>query len=58
MKKVIIAATLTAVFSTMENAHSGLADRINEERSYPNKTIEKASPIEAVKKPLFKHPEY
>ncbi len=52
MKKVIIAATLTAVFSTMANAHSGLADRINEERSYPNKTIEKASPIETVKKPV------
>jgi len=37
MKKVFIAATLTTVSSTMANGHSGLAGRINEERSYPNK---------------------
>lgn len=38
MKKVIIATAITALFSTMAAANSGLADRINEERSYPNKT--------------------
>jgi len=41
MKKIIIAAAITALFSTMANANSGLADRINEARSYPNKTVEK-----------------
>jgi hypothetical protein len=40
MKKLIIAAAVTALFSTMASANSGLADRINEARSYPNKTIE------------------
>ena len=40
MKKIIIAAAITALFSTMANANSGLADRINESRSYPNKTAE------------------
>lgn len=40
MKKVIIAATITSLFSTMAYANSGLADRINEARSYPNKTAE------------------
>lgn len=39
MKKAIIAAAVTALFSTMATANSGLADRINEKRSYPNKTI-------------------
>ena len=43
MKKIIIAAAVTGVFSTMANANSGLADRINEERSYPNKTVETVS---------------
>lgn len=37
MKKVIIAAAITTLFSTMATANSGLADRINEARSYPNK---------------------
>ncbi len=37
MKKVIIATAITALFSTMATANSGLADRINEARSYPNK---------------------
>lgn len=41
MKKIIIVAAITALFSTtMANANSGLADRINEARSYPNKTAE------------------
>lgn len=40
MKKIIIAAAITALFSTMANANSGLADRINEARSYPNKTAD------------------
>lgn len=39
MKKIIIAAAITALFSTMATANSGLADRINEARSYPNKTV-------------------
>ncbi|OHY73665.1 hypothetical protein [Marinobacter sp. AC-23] len=39
MKKVIIATAITALFSTMATANSGLADRINEARSYPNKTV-------------------
>ncbi|WP_375171261.1 hypothetical protein [Marinobacter sp.] len=38
MKKVIIAAAITTLFSTMATANSGLADRINEARSYPDKT--------------------
>ncbi|MDN6318927.1 MAG: hypothetical protein L0J77_04125 [Marinobacter sp.] len=41
MKKFIIAAAITTLFSTMAYANSGLADRINEARSYPNKAIEK-----------------
>jgi hypothetical protein len=41
MKKFIIASAITASFSTMENASFGLADRINEARIYPNKTVEK-----------------
>jgi len=40
MKKFIIAAAITTLFSTMAYANSGLADRINEARSYPNKTAE------------------
>ncbi|HEY9120706.1 MAG TPA: hypothetical protein VIN33_13185 [Marinobacter sp.] len=39
MKKAIIAAAVTALLSTMATANSGLADRINEARSYPNKSI-------------------
>jgi len=41
MKKSIIAAAITVLFSTMANANSGLADRINEAQTYPNKTVEK-----------------
>lgn len=40
MKKLIIAAAITSLFSTMTYANSGLADRINEARSYPNKSAE------------------
>jgi hypothetical protein len=40
MKKIIIATAMTALFSTMVSANSGLADRINEARSYPNKTAD------------------
>lgn len=39
MRKVVIATAITALFSTMATANSGLADRINEARSYPNKTV-------------------
>lgn len=39
MKREIIATTITVLFSTMATANSGLADRINEERSYPNKEV-------------------
>jgi hypothetical protein len=42
MKKIIIATAITAIFSTMANA--SLADRFNEARSYPNKTVETVSP--------------
>ena len=38
MKKIIIATAITAIFSTVANA--SLVDRINEARSYPNKTVE------------------
>lgn len=38
MKKLIIVTAITAIFSTMATA-GGLADRINEASSYPNKTI-------------------
>ncbi|EAZ99686.1 hypothetical protein [Marinobacter sp. ELB17] len=44
MKKIIIATAITALFSMTANANSGLADRINEARSYPNKTVETVSP--------------
>jgi len=37
MKKLIIVTAIMAAFSTMATA-GGLADRFNEERSYPNKT--------------------
>lgn len=40
MKKLIIAAALTTLFSTAVNANSGLADRINEARTLPNKEVE------------------
>ncbi|WP_417545586.1 hypothetical protein [Marinobacter sp.] len=43
MKKFIIAAAITSLFSTMAYANSGLADRINEARSYPNKTAERVN---------------
>mgnify|MGYP000135328331 CR=1 FL=1 len=44
MKKIIIATAVTALFSMTANANSGVADRFNEARSYPNKTIETVSP--------------
>jgi len=44
MKKIIIATAITALFSMTANANSGLADRFNEARTYPNKTIETVSP--------------
>ncbi len=40
MKKIIIATAITVLFSMAANANSGLADRINEARSYPNKTAD------------------
>lgn len=42
MNKLIIAATITSVaalFSSVATAGSGLADRISDARSYPNKTV-------------------
>lgn len=39
MKKLVIAAALTTLFSTAVNANYGLADRINEARSFPNKEV-------------------
>ncbi len=40
MKKLIVAVALTTLFSTAVNANSGLADRINEARSFPDKEIQ------------------
>ena len=40
MKTFIIAAAITTLFSTMAHANSGLADRINEARSYPTRTAD------------------
>lgn len=40
MKKLVIIAAIAALFSTMASANSGLADRINEARTYPHKTVE------------------
>ena len=40
MKKVMVIAAIAALFSTMTSANSGLADRINEARTYPNKMVE------------------
>ena len=40
MKNIIAAIAITALFSSFAYADSGLADRINEARSYPNKTVE------------------
>ncbi|MBJ7301455.1 hypothetical protein [Marinobacter salarius] len=40
MKKLIVIAAITVLFSTMASANSGLADRINEARTYPNKMVE------------------
>ncbi|WP_157755406.1 hypothetical protein [Marinobacter salinus] len=39
MKKVIIAAAIIALFPAIATANSGLADRINEASSYPNKSV-------------------
>lgn len=40
MKKAMIIAAITALLPTMASATSGLADRINEARTYSNKTVE------------------
>lgn len=40
MKKVMVIAAIVAFYSTMASANSGLADRINEARTYPNKMVE------------------
>lgn len=40
MKSIITAIAMTALFSSFAYADSGLADRINEARSYPKKTVE------------------
>ncbi len=40
MKGLIIAFTMAITFSSVANANSGLADRINEAGSYPNKSVE------------------
>lgn len=38
MKRLIVITMTLALFSATASANSGLADRINEARSYPNKT--------------------
>lgn len=40
MKNIISALAVTAFFATPAYAGSGLADRINEASSYPNKAVE------------------
>ena len=49
MKKIIIATAITAIFSTVANA--SLVDRINEARSYPNKTVETVGELLGAKAP-------
>jgi len=39
MNKLFIVFAITALFSVTANANSGLADRISDARSYPNKTV-------------------
>lgn len=39
MKKTIIVTAASILFSGMATANTGLADRVNEARSYPNKII-------------------
>ncbi|MBD3639497.1 MAG: hypothetical protein HUJ18_00750 [Marinobacter sp.] len=39
MKKAIIVTTASILFSGVAMANSGLADRVNEARSYPKKII-------------------
>ncbi|KXS49073.1 MAG: Uncharacterized protein AWU57_5164 [Marinobacter sp. T13-3] len=43
MKKYFVSAVLLSALSTGAYAESGYADRINEARSYPNKTVEAKS---------------
>lgn len=45
MKNIIVAVAVTAFFSTMAHANSGLADRINEARSFPDKKTESTMDI-------------
>jgi hypothetical protein len=40
MNKLFIVFATTALFSVTANANSGLADRISDARSYPNKTVD------------------
>ncbi|WP_322003008.1 hypothetical protein [Marinobacter alexandrii] len=40
MKSIITAIAITALFTSSAFADSGLADRINEARTYPDKTVE------------------
>lgn len=39
MKKALFAVITTTLFSSVVNANSGLADRINEARSFPEESV-------------------
>ncbi len=39
---------MSVLFSTMASANSGLADRINEARTYPSKTVENQQSINSM----------
>ncbi|KEF31790.1 hypothetical protein D777_01476 [Marinobacter nitratireducens] len=54
MKKIVI-TTAIVFFSAMASANSGQADRINEARSYPNKSETKADSTMHCQKNPEKH---
>ncbi|MBL3827331.1 MULTISPECIES: hypothetical protein [Marinobacter] len=58
MKKIIIAAAAATLFSTMATANSGLADRINEARTYPNKTVETKTEMMTCMKDMQAHKDF
>lgn len=55
MKNIIIAAAAAALFSSMATANSGLADRINEARTFPNKTVDTKTEMMTCMKDMQAH---
>jgi hypothetical protein len=51
MNKLLIAVTIATLFSATASANSGLADRISDARSYPNKTVN----VDSSKNLVMKH---